>query len=225
MSNLLSVTEVQVESHVFPAMVKPPGTTKTLFLGGAGVRAGVYREGEFAKVTAIGVYLDDNAVECLAVKWKGKSAEELADSIDFFRDIVTGPFEKFIHVKMILHLTGMEYAEKVKENCLAYWKATGTYNDAAGEAIENFVKVFNGEDSPPGAAVLFTQFPCGSITISFSKDESIPETGKSVIENREVSETVLETIIGKNGVSPAAKQILATRLSELLNSCSKNPEK
>ncbi|KAG5556998.1 hypothetical protein RHGRI_007300 [Rhododendron griersonianum] len=91
--------------------------------------------------------------------------------------------------------------------------------------IENFVKVFNGEDFLPGAAVLFTQFPCGSITISFSKDDSIPETGKSVIENREVSETVLETIIGKNGVSPAAKQSLATRISKLLNSCSKNPEK
>lgn len=69
---------------------------------------------------------------------------------------------------MILHLRGMEYAEKLKENCLAYWKATGTYNDAAGEALENFVKVFNGEDSPPGAAVLFTQFPCGSITVSKS---------------------------------------------------------
>ncbi|KAH7833942.1 hypothetical protein Vadar_011287 [Vaccinium darrowii] len=118
---------------------------------------------------------------------------------------------------MIRHLTGMIYVEKVKENCLAYWKATGTYNDAAGEALENFKKVFNGEDCPPGAAILFTQFPHGSITIRFSKDDSIPETGKSTIENKEVSETVLETIIGKNGVSPAAKQSLATRLSELMN--------
>lgn len=54
------------------------------------MRACAYREGEFAKVTAIGVYLDDDAVDWLAVKWKGKSAEELVDSIDFFRDIVTG---------------------------------------------------------------------------------------------------------------------------------------
>lgn len=42
------------------------------------------------KFTAIGVYLEDEAVPLLAVKWKGKSALELTDSVEFFRDIVTG---------------------------------------------------------------------------------------------------------------------------------------
>ncbi|PSR93060.1 Chalcone--flavonone isomerase [Actinidia chinensis var. chinensis] len=210
------VTEVQVENYVFPPTVKPPGTTKTLFLGGAGVR-GLDTEGEFVKYTAIGVYLEDKAIESLAVKWKGKTEEELMDSIDFFSDIVTGPFEKFTHVKMIRHLTGKEFVRKVGENCLAYWKSSGIHNAAAGEALERFTKVFEDEYCPPGAAVLFTQSPYGSITISFSKDGLLPETGKAVIENKQVSETVLQTIIGKNGVSPAAKQSLAARISQFLN--------
>ena len=54
-----------------------------------GVR-GLDTEGEFVKYTAIGVYLEDKAIESLAVKWKGKTEEELMDSIDFFSDIVTG---------------------------------------------------------------------------------------------------------------------------------------
>lgn len=51
--------------------------------------------------------------------------------------------------------------------------------------------------------------------ISFSKDGSIPEVGSAVIENKLLSEAVLQSMIGKDGVSPAAKQSLATRLSEL----------
>lgn len=51
---------------------------------------GLEIQGKFVKFTAIGVYLEDEAVPLLAVKWKGKSALELTDSVEFFRDIVTG---------------------------------------------------------------------------------------------------------------------------------------
>lgn len=55
----------------------------------AGVR-GLEIEGKFVKFTAIGVYLEDDAVPLLAGKWKGKTAEELTESVEFFRDVVTG---------------------------------------------------------------------------------------------------------------------------------------
>lgn len=55
----------------------------------AGVR-GLEIQGNFVKFTAIGVYLEDKAVPELAVKWKGKTAEELTESVQFFREIVTG---------------------------------------------------------------------------------------------------------------------------------------
>ncbi|KAI8006774.1 Chalcone--flavonone isomerase [Camellia lanceoleosa] len=210
-----SVTQVQIESHVFPPTVKPPGTSKPFFLGGAGER-GLEIQGKFIKFTAIGVYLEDSAIPSLAVKWKGKTAEELTDSVDFFRDIVSGPFEKFTQVTMILPLTGQQYSEKVTENCVAYWKAVGTYTDAEAKAIEKFIEVFKDETFPPGGSILFTQSPLGSLTIAFSKDGSLPETGTVVIENKQLSEAVLESIIGKHGVSPAAKKSLAARMAELL---------
>lgn len=56
---------------------------------GAGER-GLEIQGKFVKFTAIGVYVEDSAVSSLAGKWKGKSAEELSESVAFFRDIVTG---------------------------------------------------------------------------------------------------------------------------------------
>nr|AJR10104.1 chalcone flavanone isomerase [Scutellaria baicalensis] len=214
MSASPSVTKVLVESIEFSPAAKPPGSSNTLLLGGAGVR-GMEIQGNFVKFTAIGVYLEDSAVPSLAVNWKGKTAEELTESDDFFREIVSGPFEKFTKVTMILPLTGKQYSEKVAENCVAYWKAVGKYTDAESEAIDKFLQVFKDETFAPGASILFTQSPAGSLTISFSKDGSIPEQGKAVIENKQLSEAVLESIIGKHGVSPSAKQSLAARLSEL----------
>ncbi|XP_057981800.1 chalcone--flavanone isomerase-like [Malania oleifera] len=215
MASTPPVSGVQVESLLFPPTAKPPGSANTLFLGGAGAR-GLEIQGKFVKFTAIGVYLEDSAVPSLAVKWKGKSAEELTESVDFFRDIVTGPFEKFMQVTMILPLTGQQYSEKVTENCVAHWKAIESYTDAEAKAIEKFLEVFKDENFPPGSSILFTQSPLGSLTISFSKDGSIPEVANSVIENKQLSEAVLESIIGKHGVSPATKQSLALRIEELL---------
>ena len=53
---------------------------------------GLEIQGKFVKFTAIGVYLEDDAVKCLAAKWKGKTAEELTESVEFFRDVVTGNY-------------------------------------------------------------------------------------------------------------------------------------
>jgi chalcone isomerase len=215
---LPSVTALDIENNLFPPTVTPPGSTNNFFLGGAGER-GLQIQDKFVKFTAIGVYLQDIAVPYLATKWKGKTAQELTETIPFFRDIVTGPFEKFMQVTMILPLTGQQYSEKVSENCVAIWKSLGIYTDEEAKAIEKFVSVFKDETFPPGSSILFTVSPkgLGSLTISFSKDGSIPGTESAVIENKLLSQAVLESMIGAHGVSPAAKQSLATRLSELFN--------
>lgn len=55
----------------------------------AGAR-GVEIGGKFIAVTAIGVYLEEAAIPAMAGIWKGKTAEELAASAEFYRDIFTG---------------------------------------------------------------------------------------------------------------------------------------
>lgn len=52
--------------------------------------------------------------------------------------------------------------------------------------------------------------------ISFSNHETVPEAGNTVIESNALAEAVLQTIIGKDGVSPAARKNVAMRLAELL---------
>ncbi|KAK1320377.1 Chalcone--flavonone isomerase [Acorus calamus] len=177
---------------------------------------GLEIDGRFVKFTSIGVYLEESAIQSLAATWKGKAADELFGSGDFFMDVVKGPFEKFTRVSMILPLTGQQYSDKVAENCEKYWKAIGIYTEEEAAAIEKFKASFKDQTFPPGAAILFTQSPSGSLTIAFSKDGSIPDSSHAVIENMALSEAVLESIIGQHGVSPVAKKSLASRVSNLL---------
>ena len=137
--------------------------------------------------------------------------------------IDAGEFEKFTQVTMILPLTGAQYSEKVTENCVKYWKATGLYTDAEAAAVEKFKEAFKTETLPPGASILFTHSPAGVLTVAFSKDSSLPESGDVAIENRPLCEAVLESIIGEHGVSPAAKLSLATRVAELLKGATATP--
>ncbi|KAH0643437.1 hypothetical protein KY289_034411 [Solanum tuberosum] len=148
----------------------------------------------------------------------GKSSEELTYSLEFFRDIVTGPFEKFMRVTLLLPLTGKQFSEKVAGNCVAIMKSIGTYSDAERLAIVKFLNVFKSETFSPGAFHPFYSISGWiiDVQISFSDDDSVPGSGNAVVENKPLSEAVLESMIGKNGVSPAAKRSLAKRVSEML---------
>ena len=87
----------------------------------------------------------------------------------FFFPVFVGPFDKFTRITMILPLTGLQYSEKVSENCVAIWKSIGIYTDAEEKAIQKFLEVFKDENFPPGSSVLFTQSPTGSLAVSVGK--------------------------------------------------------
>ncbi|XP_010495213.1 PREDICTED: chalcone--flavonone isomerase-like [Camelina sativa] len=193
---LPSVTQLQIDSVTFAPAISSPASHNTLFLGGAGVR-GLDMHGKFVIFTVTGLYLEANAVQSLSVKWKGKSTKELTGSVPFFRDIVTGEFEKFIKVTMKRPLTGKEYSMKVAKNCVMIWKSLGIYTQSEAKALKRFLKIFKYQTFPPGASILFALSPKGSLTIAFSKDDTIPKAGQAVVKNKLLAEAVLESIIGK----------------------------
>ncbi|KAL5726840.1 chalcone isomerase [Ranunculus cassubicifolius] len=212
MGELLKVEGLSFNTSI--TQPPPPGSTNSFFLAGAGVR-GLQIQEQFIKFTVIAIYLEsDSAISSLYPNWKSKSAQQLMDSDEFFHDIVTGPFEKFMMVTMLMPLTGQQYSEKVMENCVAYWKANGTYTDDEAKAVNQFLQVFKEETFPPASSIVFTQ-SSPSLTIGFSKDGSIPKEGKATIVNKQLSEAILESMIGKNGVSPAAKRSIAERMSKM----------
>lgn len=169
------------------------------------------------KFTTTGLYLEDDVVPWLAAKWKGKTAEELFESDEFFRDIVTCPFEKFFRLTHLLPLTGQDFTGKVTENCASIIKSAGVYGDAEATAIDKFKEIYGDRELSVGFSNLYSQSPTGLLTITFTEDGSIiPEKSGATIDNKPLSEALLDSIIGSNGVSPAARRSLAERLSQIL---------
>lgn len=110
---MASVTQVQVESVVFPPTAKPPGSDKTLLLGGAGVR-GMEIQGNFVKFTAIAVYVEASAIAALATNWSGKTADELAESADFIGEIIAGnASSQFWHFFQLITLILFNFVRSV----------------------------------------------------------------------------------------------------------------
>ncbi|XP_057852870.2 chalcone--flavanone isomerase-like [Cryptomeria japonica] len=204
---------MEVEGVSFSSVVAPLGSTKQLILGGAGVR-GLEIDGKFVVFTAIGIYLEDDIIPHLALKWKNKTAEELEKSEDFFMEIVTCPYEKHTRVTLVLPLSGSEYSEKVSEGCKAAWEAAGIYGEEEAQALEKFKAVFKDQSFQPGSSIQFTNSSNG-LVIEFSKDGSIPDKAAAVIENSVLAQGILASIIGKSGVYPAAKASIAQRMSKL----------
>ncbi|PKU61563.1 Chalcone--flavonone isomerase [Dendrobium catenatum] len=92
---------------------------------------------------------------------------------------------------MLLPLTGQQYSKKVTENCVAAWKAADVYTGEEEAAIIKLLEIL--------------------------ELGGVPAAESGVIENKKLTNAVLESIIGEKGVSPAAKQSLAKRISEFLN--------
>ncbi|VVB18361.1 unnamed protein product [Arabis nemorensis] len=123
---------------------------------------------------------------------------------------------------MKVKLKGTQYSEKVVENCEEILKSSGKYTRTEAKAIDEFLVVFKNQDFPPGSSILFAPIlfalcPKGSLTIAFSEDKKVPRSGKAVIKNKLLGEAIIESMIGKNGVSPTTRQSLAERLSKLMN--------
>ncbi|GJX10648.1 chalcone isomerase [Tanacetum coccineum] len=174
-------------------------------------------QGTIQKVAVAGLYLEEKAIESLGMKWKGKTNVELIDSDEFYNEIFNGPFEKLIHVTLLIPVTGKFFFELAVKKMTALWKEEGTYNDEDAETIVKYLDVFNDEFIKPHDAVLYTILPDGSATHNIAKDGIVPEAPIGVIENKKWGPTQVDGMIGKNGVFPEVRQSVASRLSELFS--------
>lgn len=198
---------MEIEGLAFPPALVPPGSSKSLLLGGAGFR-GMEINGNFIKFTAIGIYIEEGVIKHLSPKLKGKTAEELCKDELLFEELLQAPHEKFVRVVFLLPLTGVQYSEKVLERI----EAQARYTNVQEKHRQQFLEVFKAESFPPRSSVLLS-FSQEGLKIAFSKDNDVPLQPVSVIEDATFGEAVLATIIWKEGVSPGAKVSLAERLS------------
>ncbi|GJZ68123.1 chalcone isomerase [Tanacetum coccineum] len=119
---------------------------------------------------------------------------------------------------MLVPLTGKHFSETTSQKMVQMWKDDGTYTDLDATTVDTYLKVFRDETlMPGGGSVLFTILSDGSATLNIAKDGIVPETPVAVLGNKKWGQTMLEGVLGRDGVSPQARQSIASRLSDLFN--------
>ncbi|GKD47037.1 chalcone isomerase [Tanacetum coccineum] len=151
MAKLHSSTGIELKSVFVPPSFKPPSATKTLFLVGAGDQP-----------YANAIFLEIMHKVYDIWQWMEPSTSTLS----YVYTLCTCPFEKSIHVTMLVPVTGKFFSELAAEKMVGLWKEEGTYNDADAKTIAKYLEVFKDENIKPGDAIVYTILPDGSATVS-----------------------------------------------------------
>ncbi|KAH7285585.1 hypothetical protein KP509_33G035400 [Ceratopteris richardii] len=201
----LDFGSLDIEGIPFAATATTLGSTTELILGGAGFR-GLEIQGKLIKFTAIGIYVEAAIIPHLSQKLAGKSLEELCENDLIFNEVVAAPHDKLVRVTFLAPLTGPQYSEKVVER-IGLIENSGVKE----ESLKLFLEIFKTENFPPGTSVVVS-FTKSALKIAFTKDNEIPKEPAAVIEDEAFACGFLASIIGKDGVSPAAKNSFAKRI-------------
>nr|QDF63013.1 chalcone isomerase [Pteris vittata] len=200
---------LEIEGVAFAPSVVAPGSTTPLILGGAGFR-GLEINGNLIKFTVIGIYVEDKIIPYLSPKLGGKSVAELCENELLFDEVVAAPIEKLVRVTFLVPLTGPQYSEKVVER-IGLLPNSGVKE----ESTTQFLEIFKAESFPPRTSIVLS-FSDKLLKIAYTQDNEIPKEPAAVIEDEYFARAFLATIIGKDGVSPAAKLSFAERVSKKL---------
>ncbi|KAK7282437.1 hypothetical protein RIF29_11204 [Crotalaria pallida] len=203
---------VLVDEISYPAKYT---TTKPLSLLGHGITD---MEIHFLQVKfySIGVYLDPEIVGHLQ-QWKGKSAEELEKSDDFFDALISAPVEKVIRLVVIKEIKGAQYGVQIESAVRDRLAADDKYEEEEEEALEKIVEFLHSKYFKKHSVITY-HFPADSQTAEIVVSLEGKEDSKFVVENANVVETIKKWYLGgSRAVSPSTISSLASTLSAELS--------
>ncbi|KAL7108618.1 hypothetical protein ACP275_06G123700 [Erythranthe tilingii] len=199
---------VMVDEVPFPSQVT---TTKTLPLLANGI-TDIEIHFLQIKFTAIGVYLDPEIVTHL-IKWKGKSAADLAEDDDFFEAIISAPVEKLIRVVVIKEIKGSQFGVQIESAVRDRLAEVDKFEEEEEEALEQLVDFFQSKYFKTDSVLTF-YFPSSSSTAEIVVAIEGKEESKIEVKNGNVAEMIKKWYLGgSTGVSSTTISSLANALS------------
>ncbi|KAL8051109.1 hypothetical protein ABFX02_06G124100 [Erythranthe guttata] len=197
---------VMVDEVPFPSQVT---TTKTLPLLANGI-TDIEIHFLQIKFTAIGVYLDPEIVTHL-IKWKGKSAADLAKDDDFFEAIIS--VEKLIRVVVIKEIKGSQFGVQIESAVRDRLAEVDKFEEEEEEALEQLVDFFQSKYFKTDSVLTF-YFPTTSSTAEIVVAIEGKEESKVEVKNGNVVEMIKKWYLGgSSGVSSTTISSLANQLS------------
>jgi hypothetical protein len=203
---------VKVEDIDFTTTITPPGASSSLDLIGHG-NTGMEIETVEIKFTALGFYAAPALKEHLQ-KWKGKAATELTeDDSGFHKELIQSPVEKLVRVSVIKGVKGLPYGSALQSSLRDRLVNEDKFEEEEEEALEKMVEFFQGHNLPKGANVVYYWPNNGTVQISLSEEEKIPEEVAYTIQDANVAEALLDLYLGENTVTPSTLASVAEAIA------------
>ncbi|MCL7024078.1 hypothetical protein MKW94_005254 [Papaver nudicaule] len=208
------IKAIEIEGCKFRPFVTPPGSTQMLFLAGSGVKE-EFGDSKSMKYSSCAIYLQPTCIAYLAKTWAEKKVVDIAQSLNFFMDIATGPFEKYCRITMLESAKGEDYAAMITKNCEEMLKNSNKYTETAKAALTKFTEAFNGRTLASGSSIHVTVSTSNSVTLAFTEDGSVPKQGDVTLNCKEVGEAFLMSTISLHST---IRESMGSRISGLYKS-------
>ncbi|XP_026427758.1 chalcone--flavonone isomerase 2-like [Papaver somniferum] len=205
---------IEIEGCKFRPFVTPPGSTQILFLAGSGVKE-EFGDSKSMKYSSCAIYLQPTCILYLAKAWAQKSVVDITQSLNFFMDIATGPFEKYCRITMLETAKGEDYAAMITKNCEEMLTNSKRYSETAKAALTKFSEAFNGRTLASGSSIHVTVSTSNSVTLAFTEDGSTPKQGDVTLDCKEVGEAFLMSTIS---LHTTIRESMGSRISGLYKS-------
>lgn len=183
-----------------------PGAGTDARIAGTGVR--VKKIGPIsAKVYAVGLYVDERAVQSQLKSFEAFPEESLVGSKAFYKAVRKAPFDKIFQLKMA-RTVGAEkmvnaLAESVKPRMKGEYGALSQFQELLSAGL-------SGGSCTKNTAFGFAATNKGKLVVSINGKE------RGVVASKELCDALTDTYIGEAAVSPDAKKSFGRGLCAML---------
>ncbi|KAI3938004.1 hypothetical protein MKX01_027931 [Papaver californicum] len=205
------IKAIEIAGCKFSPFVTPPGSTQMLFLAGSGVKEELGNS-KSMQYSSCAIYLQPTCIPYLAKTWAEKSVVDVAQSLNFFMDIASGPFEKYCKITMLETTKGEDYAALITKNCEEMLTNSKRYSETVKAALTKFSEAFNGRTLASGSCIHVTISTSNSVTLAITEDGSVPKQGDVTLDCKEVGEAFLMSTIS---LHTTVRESMGSRISGL----------
>ncbi|EFJ10696.1 hypothetical protein SELMODRAFT_447240 [Selaginella moellendorffii] len=207
----------------FAQSIQSPSSSETLILLGHGI-TDMTIETIHVIFTKIGVYFAPQvkdhlqSFKCLPV------SELLKDGSAFFQQLIQAPVSKLIKILLVKGQLGSQYASTIETSVRDRLAYDDKYEEDEEIALANLCEFFQSKKLEPNSTIVYSwpsssshvearsqKFLSGKIFFQINEGSKAPSS--FIVNNENVSTSIIEWILGENSMTPSTVESVAKSIA------------
>ncbi|EFJ35745.1 hypothetical protein SELMODRAFT_227414 [Selaginella moellendorffii] len=196
----------------FAQSIQSPSSSETLILLGHGI-TDMTIETIHVIFTKIGVYFAPEvkdhlqSFKCLPV------SELLKDGSEFFQQLIQAPVSKLIKILLVKGQLGSQYASTIETSIRDRLAYDDKYEEDEEIALANLCEFFQSKKLEPNSTIVYSWPSSSSHVEVFVREEGSKAPSRFIVNNENVSTSIIEWILGENCMTPSTVESVAKSIA------------